>query len=790
MDKIQILNLIIRNNIGVDSWEREKKQPISVSITLHTDINASGRHDLLGKSIHYGTVSKLVAKFAESTSTSTTTSTSATPRFRSIEALAIGIARICVFDCGAEKVSVTVVKPRGLLHAHAAGVLITRTRTELLEMEKVAVLPPRLEPMPEDVDGTDEIFVKELLLSAILGVNTWERIERQRIIVDFTIYLRHDPSIIMGDVVPKMHNYRRMTKLVTEFVEASSYKTVEALVTKIAELLITVCHAPKVMVRVRKPSALVFADAAGVEIIRDRSSFLTTPTVSASSLPLSTSVVGLISKEESLKSHVSPHVVYLALGSNLGDRVKHIEFGLSELSAKATLLDTSFLYETRPMYVVDQPLFLNAACKISTLLEPEELLSFLKDIEVKCGRNMNGERNGPRPLDLDILFYDNLKYTSERLQIPHPRMAEREFVLRPLCDIAPNLEHPLMFKTCAQILALLLHSEDYKPEPMHRVIGLRGSVFAWSTRTLVMGILNVTPDSFSDGGEHYLVADAVARAREMISEGADIIDVGGQSTRPGAVEVSEEEELQRVLPVIEALRRNMNDGGVTVPISIDTYRSTVARRAVEAGADMINDVTGGTSDPLMLSTVSSLGVPVCLMHMRGTPQTMTQLTDYQGDVMAEIRRALSLQVSSAFKAGVYRWNVVVDPGIGFAKTADQSFELIRDLRKLSCSTGTPTTAVHASSTSSTTFQPQQPSPLLPSLAAGSGWCLEGLPVLVGPSRKRFLEKAVGKSDPRERVWATAAACTAAVAGGSAILRVHDVKEMHDVVLVADKLYKK
>ncbi|KAI9355941.1 Dihydropteroate synthase-like protein [Zopfochytrium polystomum] len=728
-DKILIQDLQVRNMIGVDSWERSKRQPLSISIALYTDISpAAGRGDLLSGTINYGATTKAVTEFAESSS------------YRSIEALAVGIARVCVLKCGAPLVSVNVEKPRGLLHAACAGVHISRSRLDIEELDRINAA--RSEPKGETtttttttiaakddaVSGKDEIYVRELVINAIIGVNTWERIERQRIVVDLTVFLSFDPQVIIGDRVPKMHNYRRMTRLVTEFVEKSSFKTVEALATHIAELVITVCHAPKVTVKIRKPSALIFAESAGVEITRDRSAF---PTAAQKSV-----------------QQTGTHTVILALGSNLGDRVKNIEFGLKELRSGCSLLDTSFLYETRPMYVLDQPNFLNAVCKVSTSLAPEALLHLLKDIEARCGRDMNGTRNGPRPLDLDIVFYDSAEINTATLQIPHPRLAEREFVLRPLCDISPNFEHPSLFKTCSQLLALLLHSESYAKEPMLRVGPLRSQVVIWNSRTLVMGILNVTPDSFSDGGQFNSVESAVAHARQMLEDGVDIIDVGGQSTRPNAVEVSEEEELGRVIPVIKAIRA----AGIETPISVDTYRSGVARASILAGADMINDVTGGTYDPQMCATMAELSVPVCVMHMRGTPQTMTGLTQY-ADVVGEIQTVLASHVARCIELGVYRWNIVVDPGIGFAKTADQSYELIRDLRRLT--------------------EPAGP--------------LAGLPVLVGPSRKRFL--ADGQVDPKERVWATAAACTASVSGGASILRVHDVREMRDVVRVADRLFR-
>ena len=271
---------------------------------------------------------------------------------------------------------------------------------------------------------------------------------------------------------------------------------------------------------------------------------------------------------------------------------------------------------------------------------------------------------------------------------------------------------------------------------------LRGSSFEWGQRTYLMGVLNVTPDSFSDGGEFNTPAAALAQAQQLVAAGADIIDVGGQSTRPGAAEISLEEELERVLSVLQVLRQE-----IPVPISVDTTRAGVARAAVEAGADLINDISGGTFDPDMLPTVAGLGIPLVLMHIRGTPQTMQKLTGYQ-DLIGEIYQFLESQISVAIACGIDRSRIIIDPGIGFAKNYDQNLEIFRRLpafRSLNC------------------------------------------PILVGPSRKSFIGRILNQPDPKLRIWGTAAVCCAAIAGGADILRVHDVKEMQDVCRVADAL---
>jgi dihydropteroate synthase len=264
-------------------------------------------------------------------------------------------------------------------------------------------------------------------------------------------------------------------------------------------------------------------------------------------------------------------------------------------------------------------------------------------------------------------------------------------------------------------------------------------------RTLVMGILNVTPDSFADGGLHLDPREAVDAALAMIEDGADIVDVGGESTRPGAAAVSADEELRRVIPVI----RGIASARPATPISVDTYKAEVARAAIEAGASIVNDVSGLQYEPGLAAVVAERGAGLVLMHTRGRSSAMYEHANYS-DVIAEVARELQQSVDHAVAAGVSRDRIVVDPGIGFAKRPEQSYAVL---------TAADHPAFHALD----------------------------LPVLSGPSRKSFLRAALGDLPPAERVWGTAAAVTAAVLTGSNIVRVHDVKEMVQVVRVADKI---
>jgi dihydropteroate synthase len=254
----------------------------------------------------------------------------------------------------------------------------------------------------------------------------------------------------------------------------------------------------------------------------------------------------------------------------------------------------------------------------------------------------------------------------------------------------------------------------------------------------VMGVINVTPDSFSDGGEFLHPEIAVARGAALAAEGADLLDVGGESTRPGSEGVTAEVELDRVLPVIRGLRE-----AIDVPVSIDTSKADVAERAIAEGAAFVNDVTALRADPRMAEVVAAAGVPVCLMHMRGTPRTMQDDPRYD-DVVAEVAEFLAERVAAAEEAGIATDAICVDPGIGFGKTGDHNLSLLRHLDRI--------------------------------VAVGP-------PVVVGVSRKRFLGALIGDPD-RARAVATAAANVEAVRRGAWMVRVHDVRETRDSLAVA------
>ncbi|KAG2446165.1 hypothetical protein HXX76_000760 [Chlamydomonas incerta] len=591
--------------------------------------------------------------------------------------------------------------------------------------------------------------------------------------------------------------------------------------------------------------------------------------------------------------------VVIALGTNMGNRGLNLHRGLRRLRQLGlSVLRHSALYETAAAYVTDQPAFLNAAVLARTRLPPRELLRMLKQVEAEAGRDLaGGPRFGPRPLDLDIVFYGGGGYRDERLEVPHPRWRERPFVTAPVADLLYRRDAsaaaggsssssssssssaaargsegatpsgrgssaPLPYGHAGSVLGHLrdvrgvwdgLCSGQLVPGPagagansggggtgprggeiMRRVTpllnmdagpsssssssssttggsssGAADALLTWGVRTQLMAILNVTPDSFSDGGKFFPaglganvggtaagggssavggggsstdagLAAVVGAAEAMVREGADMLDVGGQSTRPGATRLTHGEELARVMPVVRALRQSPLLR--SVPISVDTFYAQVARETVAAGANIVNDVSGGALDPDMRDTVAELGVPYVLMHMRGDPGTMSrpEHTSYGGPVWRGVGGELMAGAAAAEAAGVPAWSIILDPGIGFAKTAEGNVQLLRDLPLLrSQGLDGPYAASAAAAASGSS----------PGADGGSSSRLWGGPLLVGPSRKRFLGSLTGREVAAERDAATAAACVVAVAAGADVMRVHNVRDVRDALCVADAVYR-
>ena len=457
------------------------------------------------------------------------------------------------------------------------------------------------------------------------------------------------------------------------------------------------------------------------------------------------------------------HTAYIALGGNIGDRAAYIHDALDHMASYATVVETSHLYETDPMLVTDQPLFLNAVCQISTELTPSELLRAVKHTEKTLGRTKS-IRYGPRVIDLDILFYDESVVDAPDLIIPHIGIPERDFVLAPLLDLNATLRHPKLDVTVHQLWQQLAMSRP------PRVMPVAERIWRWSQRPCIMGILNITPDSFSGDGlaaAQDPVAAALAQAGKFVDAGADVLDIGGYSTRPGHVDISAAEEINRVVPVIDALRQAFD-----LPLSVDTFRVEVAEAALNAGASWINDVSGlllqcqdenapqdgeeGSRVPSAPGLPASQGM-AALSARRRVPLVLMQnsaplsairaecalnspappLPRPSGDIVADVVRDLATATELARRESVPRWHRIIDPGIGFGKSPAQHAELINRLDELQAL---------------------------------------DYPLLFGCSRKGFLGKMGGGAAVEDRLPATIAANVMALQRGANILRVHDVRE--------------
>lgn len=350
-------------------------------------------------------------------------------------------------------------------------------------------------------------------------------------------------------------------------------------------------------------------------------------------------------------------------------------------------------------------------CKIANIIK-QEMLSIGGDAAVA-----RGSVSCSMPAS-DILIMGTIKQILALVKKIEKQPFGLDLIARDIADILSNI-----------------NQRKYILKTFRREINL-------GNKTLIMGILNVTPDSFSDGGLFYSQQKAIEHGLQMAAEGADIIDIGGESTRPGAKSVPASVELKRVLPIIDGLVKTTK-----IPISIDTKKAQVARRAIDAGAEIINDISALNSDKEMAKTVKETRAAAILMHMRGKPKNMQKGNLIYADLMGEIMAYLKKSSEKAIKAGVKKDALIIDPGIGFGKTPEDNYRIIRNLSEL------------------------------------KGL---GMPVMIGTSRKSFIGKVTG-GEPRERIEGTAATVTAAIINGCNIVRVHDVAAMKKVAAVADAI---
>lgn len=444
-----------------------------------------------------------------------------------------------------------------------------------------------------------------------------------------------------------------------------------------------------------------------------------------------------------------PRDALIALGSNLGDRAGHLQRAVQALGALGQVVDTSFLYETRPVLLEDQPWFLNAACRLRTRLSPHDLLRGLQRVENDLGR-ARSVRYGPRTIDLDLAFYaDCVIDDPPFLILPHYQADVRAFVLEPLCDMVPDFVHPRTGRT------LRAHWQALAQPPLKQVLPIGPQLWDVRSRTRVMGVLNVSPESALAPGR---VPDQPAarrrlqeRAARYEQEGADSLDLGAQSTRPGHALLPEAEEIRRLTLAVRAARE-----ATPLPLSADTFRPAVAQAALDAGAVMINDVWSARFAPGLVALAVQRGATHAFVHNRlrvqddGYPPSLRQQDSFaaQNDAAALVRRELDACLAQARSQGQCRWLQVADPGLGFGKKPRQNAALIRDL---------------------------------------DAWADWKFPILAGASRKGFLSHWLASREPTALLAGSLAAAVAMALKGVALIRVHDVKATRLALTVADAL---
>ncbi|CAA7268798.1 unnamed protein product [Cyclocybe aegerita] len=837
-DVIRINDLLVTVLLSSGTrWSKESTepvdQPISISLSIFYDISQAAQTDDLSHSLNYAEVAKAIRG-------ATTSKT-----FRNIQDISRRVSDI-VFQLltsrGASEIHVRIVQLKGALHCKSIAV------------EHLASLSEDGNWRPKNIAH----HIEGLTFPVIVGVNAAERLEKQDLVVNMSI-----ATGTQGLSPDDWIEMRSVTSQVYEAISSTSFLTLEALTSFIASRILSMMlsyqTSPVISVRAAKPSALVFAESAEVQIVRTFDDY---PELSNQDHDKKTNL-------SSSKTSQSPrHAVAIALGSNLGDSFRNIEFALRLLEsphdilvdddgfigAEIDIIDTSFLYETAPMYVTDQPSFINCACMVETSIPPRTLLALLKAIESKVGR-VPSTRNGPRAVDLDIIFYDsevidtrsvkeNLDNLDGELVVPHPRVQEREFVLRPLNDMIADYVHPVLKKSVQT-----LFNEIYDPiaPPMNKIIPFpRTPIFSAPPTSSIdpvpdtlthwlfpsantpssigrkaspgkihmMATLNVTPDSFSDGSTHNVLPAALAYVKSSIAAGATIIDIGGYSTRPGAAFVPVDEEIARVVPAIEAIRdrkvlseSTTQEGRteeellrrvVDTPISVDTFRWEVAEAAIKAGANCINDVcafSGPDSWP-----PAPAGIP-----------EGDRAAEYMTKLKAITRKHAVpvVLMHSRGDAGKNKDYSSYDYAIGGSVLEGVRIELGAKVDRIVKGKGgvrrwfvIVDPGIGFSKTLEGNLEVLRSAKdivanrLIGDVIRAPLYRnpLRGYPQLIGASRKTFLGVILAQgpdgreTKPKERTWATAAAVTCAVQQDALVVRVHDVKAMADVVRVAHALW--
>lgn len=794
-DQVHIEKLRLEAVIGPDAWSQLNPQQCFITMNMQTDFGQASLSDDLRYSLNYAVISRDVTNFVKSRSNWGS----------------LGILSRSVSDYAMSKY-IGIDKLQ----------LKAQTETAHIRSEDISCLVQRERAKTCYSSGNyDMLHISGLKILTLIGVFTFERLQKQY--VTFDLYLPWPKNS------PNHASYKSIINKIVEYVENSNFLTVEALVESITKLISSDLYFQEhstlpIEVKVMKLNAITSTTGVGVSCVRTPIEMNSSELPNEPVKPIGTSQSALnlpIHTNAQKKINDGWNTVYLAFGSNVGDKLHNILLAKDLLSenTKIRLQNVSSLFESEPMYFKDQDTFVNGCIEITTTLNPQEVLELCKSIEYEEMKRVKHFDNGPRIIDLDIIMYlnsagEHVLVDDANLTIPHARMLERSFVLEPLCElVSPDHIHPLTTEPLVDHLAQLYgrqNREDvlWKLVPLpsvnsnstERYLKFRNiksvDEIAKTTRritlspTILMGVLNATPDSFSDGGQHYSDPEKqLAYVKKICADALNlheqvIIDIGGCSTRPNSKQTSEEEEIMRTIPLIKLIRTCEELPQDKMVISVDTYRSLVARQAIAVGADIINDISGGAFDPEMFAVVAANPkVAYVLSHTRGNISNMSRLTDYSEDsndnsneylynklctspetsFIRTMSRELSKRYVNAVKSGVCRWQILLDPGIGFAKNGEQNLEIIRHIslfKNFSCVQET-----------------------------GYYINFRNLPIVVGPSRKNFIGKITKDVNPIDRDFATGALISSCIGFGADIVRVHNVTDCAKAVKLADAVYK-
>ncbi|EJS42065.1 fol1p [Saccharomyces arboricola H-6] len=803
-DYVHIKKLEMNTVLGPDSWNQLMPQKCLLSLDMGTDFSRSAATDDLKYSLNYAVISRDLTNFV-----------SRRKNWGSVSNLAKSVSQFVMSKySGVEFLNLEVQADTTHIRSDHISCLIQRERQN-----------PELQKF-------DVVKISNLKMLTLIGVFTFERLRKQYVTLDIKL-----PWSKKVEVVPPVQN---VIDEVVKFVEGSNFKTVEALAESISGIIARNEYFQKfpelpIVVKVLKLNAITATEGVGVSCIREPREIETVKDVNSKQL---------YSNHESsdtnfdLPSIQNTYVdekdtwkrAFLAFGSNIGDRFKHIQMALKLLSREKTvkLLNISSVFESEPMYFKDQTPFMNGCVELKTLLTPRELLKICKKIEYEELQRVKHFDNGPRTIDLDIIMYlnsagEDILVNEYDLNIPHPRMLERTFVLEPLCElISPCYLHPVTAEPIVDHLKQIYekqHDEDalWKLVPLPDRSSRQPRFLKFKTitsideltgeakritisPTYIMGIFNATPDSFSDGGEHFAdiqsqLNDVIAMCKEALNLHENvIIDVGGCSTRPNSIQASEAEEIQRTIPLIKAIRENSDLPQEKLILSIDTYRSKVAKEAIVAGVDIVNDISGGSFDNDMFGVIAE-NPEICyiMSHTRGDISTMNKLIHYEDSALGDriqqefvnntdiqhletlkdtttlvrnIGQEIGERYIRAIGDGVKRWQIIMDPGLGFAKNWKQNLQIIRQIPIL-----------------------KNYSFIVESKDSQAYVNLRNIPILLGPSRKKFIGHITKDVDAKQRDFATGAVVASCIGFGSDMVRVHDVKNCSKSIKVADAIYK-